>query len=582
MMKKSDCCLSFSLLSLLLSLVVGCAADDSAYSSDCVDCVDFPYPEAGTESGYDMEFPPPSSAGGTPNIDCRYLATANSGQQACLDDLDNETRSRFYDDLDAWCNQAEALSQQLSIYEATVCEDRDEDCWYHCDSWTLPTQWQDRDDRRALVLGDESARVNDPNVVFDDEMSAEDFGEEGSEAPVGHTNAPPEVSASLCVNQALAEDDTQYACRHQLESSVLKITACEADALAMIIQTGEQFELVLQKIEESSLYESRRVSLDFEPRDLLCTLDNSGGWIILLFGEQTTDMFTYTSNRIESLNESPDISDLLGSVTTDMAALESFTINQQGLQTWSYSVTSPIDTAGNQGLFTFHRLNNGPVSSTTPNNPVIAQQSLCLEGYTVDNLNLRSAYLNDDASVTLSDENTDFEYELFSQFKPFQALHSSELFLALSPQDLGERLDQESQKLIFSLWGDATDLSEANINDSLLPFPLIFDAEVWGYESVTLSQLVGSKALLRLRVKLEEAQDENIDPNDIKYAWGVYDILTDHLQIFEALQFAQSLGGTEEEFVFSDPKLHPTWLSWQLQYNGEKYLITQQLNTTNN
>ena len=97
-----------------------------------------------------------------------------------------------------------------------------------------------------------------------------------------------------------------------------------------------------------------------------------------------------------------------------------------------------------------------------------------------------------------------------------------------------------------------------------------------------MSKITGNKTLLKLRTEQNTTDEMSTGSSGLstdKYVWGVYDILTDRLQIIETVQIVQALGITVEDTVsLSDPNLHNSWVSWLLKSGENNYLITHELN----
>ena len=505
---------------------------------------------------------------------CSYLAVNESEPpiNLCLDTLTFPLLES--EDPQAWCGQSGQLAQALRLSQDGQCHDRDGDCWYECDSWSLPSIWQDLDDRRSLITGNEAERTTDDDGTTGIDMDME------LNAPVS-----PETSLSLCINQALNPDqdtESQLSCHHELLSASTTLFPCVKDAIAVVYESNEQLELSLQRITRNSLEEDHRVSIDFMPQSILCSLDDRASWIVLIFGERPLQIYEFDNQVIRTLNYDNTDQNLIDQFSLDAYALKGPYINQQGLQTWSYTLNTPEGSLDLRRRFTFNRLDQGPIFGEEVTDAIITQTSLALSTSTIRELKLRSAYLNSDYSVSLQDEDSNFTYTIFSQYEPFQDLKSSEIFLALIPRSLSGSMLAESQKIFFSLWNDVEELTQESIESSLLDFPLIFDAQVWGFESVILSKVTGNKALLKLRIEqntTDEMSTESSDPSIGKYVWGVYDILTDRLQIVELVQIAQTLDITVEDTLsLSDPNLHNSWVSWLLKNGENNDLITHELN----
>lgn len=561
----------------MTSSAESCDDEYSRYDEPCFREYNEDY--AGEEAGSlieDMELSESLDASSAPE-ECNYLAshTSDSGKISCLDLitlplLDSE-------DPLVWCEQTEALNLTLEGVQTSGCHDRDGDCWYECDYWQLPSAWQDPDDRRSAITGVVEDRMPQAAPPTDDSPTVSPTVPEME----GSTNT---TLSTVCVNQALGGalfSDSQLSCRHELFEQPLQIFACEKDAFIGVYRSADQFELVLQRISGQILEEDYRVYIDFVPQSALCTLDANQAWTALLFGEQPYEVYELFGQRIAPVVYEATAQALLDNLSPDFTELKDANVNQQGLQTWSYSLGSAEDPAESSRHFAFMRLDQGLVFGEELTQGVVAQQFLSTNESTIRDLNLRSAYLNSDNSVSLKDEDQDFEYELFSQFKPFQDLKSSELFLALVPKEPADSMNSEVQRLFFSLWGDATQLTQDSIEASLLDFPLVFDALFWGYNGVILSKITGNKALLKLRLRPSSTDEPLMEPSEVetaKYIWGVYDILTDRLQVFELIQLSQALGlPVEEELSSSEPNLHSSWLTWMLKYNDTSYLIAHEL-----
>lgn len=563
---------------VLMTLVLSCSDSDFNDVSYATDCEDDIY---GENQSCNNVYYSPNTTDMSPPIDmeldfdpnCNYLATSHTDtlSNRCLDLL---TQMMLLSEApQAWCEQDAQLTQALDLSQTDKCHDRDGDCWYQCDGWNLPSIWQDPDDRRALVGGSELER----------EQSSEMLREDDEEA-VGMTPPPSmtlDPTLSLCVHQALDPNltiESQPTCLHQLFNGFSKLFACEEDAIAVVSEIDGQPKLSLQRIQNNKLEEDYIVNLDFTPQSILCKLDDRQSWTVLLFGETPQQVYEFTNQTIAALSYGMTAQRLLDTLSLEALELEKTYINQQGLQTWSYTLNNLDSSLNLERSFTFKRLDQGTVFGEEDPDDILTQQFLLRSGSTVRELNLRSAYLNSDHSVSLKDEDNDLTYDLFSQYAPFQDLKSSEAFLALIPRNLSGNMLIEPQKIFFSLWNDADELTQESIESSLLGFPLVFDAQLWGFEGVTLHKLTSTKALLKLRTKLNISNDEEpdpLDPNTDKYVWGVYDILTDRLQTFEALQLTQALNvPLEANSSLSDPNLHNSWISWSLQFNEYSYLMT--------
>ena len=569
---------------LLINFFLCCSdANDVTSSEDCDDgpCFrEYNGDYAGEEAGSivkDMELGEPLDDDVAPAIDtCDYLAshTSNNDKLGCLDLitlplLDSEDPS-------VWCAQAETLNLTLEDGQANECHDRDGDCWYECDYWVLPSAWQDPDDRRSAITG-----MTETRARLTESAPPEDFPMASPDVPEMVEGLAP--SSTICVNQASDEalfNDSQLSCRHELFEQPLNIFACEKDAFIGVYRAADQFELVLQRISGQMLDEDYRVSIDFVPQSVLCTLDANQAWNALLFGEQPYEVYELIGQRIAPVVYEETAQALLENLNPDFTELKDANVNQQGLQAWSYELSPTEDPTEPIRRFSFMRLDQSLVFGEELTQGIVTQQFLSTNVSTIHDLNLRSAYLNSDHSVSLKDEDQDLEYELFSQFKPFQDLKSSELFLALVPKESTDSMNSEVQRLFFSLWGDAVQLTQDGIEASLLDFPLVFDARLWGYNGVILSKVTGNKALLKLRLRPNDIDEPLMEPSEAeaaKYIWGVYDILTDRLQIFEFIQFSQALGLPMEEEPRSEPKLHSSWLTWLLTYNDTSYLVAHEL-----
>ncbi|MAD60441.1 MAG: hypothetical protein CMH49_02860 [Myxococcales bacterium] len=505
---------------------------------------------------------------------CSYLAVNESEPpiNLCLDTLTFPLLES--EDPQAWCGQSGQLAQALRLSQDRQCHDRDGDCWYECDSWSLPSIWQDLDDRRSLITGNEAERTPDDPAIISMDMDMEPTAPD-----------PPQESLSSCINQALNPDqdtDSQLSCHYELLNASTTLFPCVKDAIAVVYESNEQLELSLQRITRSTLEEDHRVSIDFMPQSVLCTLGEHESWIVLLFGERPHQVYEFSRQRINNLIYEPNAQDLYEQVTTGSFELQDLQINQDNLQSWSYQLSSMEASIEQNRRFTFKRLDQGLIFGEEVAENIITQQFLSNEDSSVRELDLRLAYLDSDFSVLLKNETSEFEYELFRQFKPFQDLKSSEIFLALIPRNISGNMLAESQKIFFSFWDDVDEFTQESIESSLLDFPLIFDAQVWGFDSVILSKVTGNKALLKLRTEqntTDETSTESSDPSIGKYVWGVYDILTDRLQIVELMQIAQTLGITVEDTPsLSDPNLHSSWVSWLLKDGENNYLITHELN----
>jgi hypothetical protein len=138
-------------------------------------------------------------------------------------------------------------------------------------------------------------------------------------------------------------------------------------------------------------------------------------------------------------------------------------------------------------------------------------------------------------------------YPLFQAQGPFASITSSANFLGLVPAN------DMIKEIYFSLWSDPLPNEDET---SLLGLPLIFDAELWGYEQVELKSIVGAQALLRLKV----SNDDN------KYIWAIYHILNDRLTSFADIESTENLlaFGFHPDADWLSPQLHESHILWPI------------------
>lgn len=543
---------------MIISLIItfGCAEEsmvDSIYTGDIQDLgIDpriFTPPSSSTDSDqpvdddYDQSVYDDYDQAMSEMASCQLTALHQSNVTTCLDILDYSMGT---------CDLNEDIFYALKESDIETdfsCRDQDGDCSYLCDGWTLPPLLQDPDDRRASIRADQDM----PNMA-----------NQGSIYPQGNL---------LCTSSVEEDTESLNICRYDVifrEVSLIK--ECENDGILWIEPSEEReggFQVNLGWFDLTSNLTSPplRIPIDFQPSQIACALDADFNWNVLLAHSDLNIIYQFDNSdtRFEPivLNEAliPRLEE---------RALNLLTVNESRLFSWSYSppLNSQLDDLNRPSTvwrFSNSRLYYGDLPSQ-----VIDQQMGCLTCNNVS-MRLRSAYLMDDLTVKLSEEG--FEHELFNERGPFKAIDSSDQLLALVPNE------EEVSHLIFSLWSEASSLDPTMIDSTLLDFPLIFDASVWGFQSVTLKAMNGLNVLVTLKQIEEEPNAEIDETESLKTTWGVYNVLSDHLQLIDKNELISQLStlGIGNDLEWGDPLLHHSWVSWPVQENGILNLITIQL-----
>ena len=470
----------------------------------------------------------------------QFLAVHDSSLTTCLNDLNT----------DNWCDLSDDIFYILKlsgVEDEFSCTDLDHDCSYHCDRWILPESFQDPDDRRASL----NANVNRPVPE----------------------NALPHQQ--LCIDEGFVENSNGsnglYTCQNNLNTQEISfVKECENNGIIWVEPSTDmegQFKVHLGwlSLEDPLSLAQPEVVINFEPDDAVCALNDDFSWGVLLVESNTHNIYEFNGDRFELINVNDELTSL-----TDQLSLSKLTVDESKLFSWSYSVSDPSTSASR--VISVNRFFNSQLTYRDRPPQVISHKVRCLQ---CDNrgVKLRSAYLMEDSTVKLIDDDYDFEHELFNQLGPFGAIDSSDQLLALIPSG-----DQVTS-LVFSLWSEAENLDAMTVDSSLLNFPLIFDATQWGFSQVELKTMSGMNALVKLTLELGPENNMEMDPTPAnKSVWGVYNVLGNHLQLLNTVELENRLELDDSaEIQWADPLLHNQWISWHFTNAGIYSLITQQL-----
>jgi hypothetical protein len=534
---------------MIISLIItfGCAEESMVDSIDTDDIQDLGIDQRtvatpSTSLDFDQSVEPEADYDydqATSEIACQLTALHQSNVTACLDMLDYSMGT---------CDLNGDIFYALKTSDIETdfsCRDQDGDCSYLCDGWTLPPLLQDPDDRRASIRADQDM----PNMA-----------NQGSIYPQGNL---------LCTSPVEEDTESLNICRYDVifrEVSLIK--ECENDGILWIEPSEEReggFQVNLGWFDLTSnvTIPPLRVPIDFQPSQIACALDTDFNWNVLLAHSSSNLIYQFDNGntRFEPivLNET-----LIPRV--EERDLDLLMVNESRLFSWSYSNSRNSQLDDLNRPITVWRFSNSRLYYGDLPSQVIDQQMRCLTCNNVS-MRLRSAYLMDDLTVKLSEEG--FEHELFNERGPFKAIDSSDQLLALVPNE------EEVTHLIFSLWSEASSLDPTMMDSTLLDFPLIFDASAWGFQSVTLKAMNG----LNVLVTLKESNAEIDETESLKTTWGVYNALSDRLQLIDKDELISQLSalGIGNNLEWGDPLLHHSWVSWPVQENGILNLITIQL-----
>lgn len=565
-------------LSLLLSLMsVGCEGAEDLSEAD----VDFNEALSGTMvGGGDSIFAPMAGTEEISGGDCTLRATVaienDEGEDfnldsyfACLDRLDLS---------DGGCGLEERISEEINNIsllpgQVVICTDRDADCYYHCPGWKLPASLEDRDDRRATILGDVDARqmfIAD-SITPPSNGSGYIAGEDGGVDP--QAEAPPPEFSLNCL-ESIYEGKVCHYLLGDEEAELESLWACDHDGIALVSRS-ESVGLTLtlgHLIQNEQLLQRTKIPLDFVPGAVACHRnDSNGSWSVIIADSELGQVYRLLEGRFAPYNLISSAQDFIVSIglNVDLSAephsttITELSSDTNAFQWWRFTIHLEMSDALMPvlELFGMRIAGNAPHYQQLP--AEVIDLRLSCQGCNADQPTPRQARLLSDLSVTVSDGEE--ELGIFEVYGPFRMMRTSESLLGL-----GEELER-NELIYFSLWTEPL-----SGDDSLINFPLVFDALARGYESVELIEIKGMNALL----SLTEPLDQDSDPEEQKRFYAVYHVLTDRFirldTFFTKEQVAAfSLMGEDSlsEIAWSKPSLYSTWVSQIAKYQEKSYIL---------
>ena len=504
-------------------------------------------PDFGLDMDLDMDdLVPVDSDQEAPLVCDTVVATYNQAPEeiiACRDSLsegelgmlseNNQPICGLEDDLTETLKQALIGSQEGSeAPPEVICTDHDQDCYYNCEGWTLSEHLQDRDDRRSSIGNQEEGVERDPSIRFIDN---------------GCITNNEESDVNICVKTL----DRQ------------RTFPCHNDGIVFVTPDSnhpERYTVHMQAIDfnqgvdENSAVEA---ALDISPNELICHYDGVRSTILLNSTDPSAQDQLFS---LESSINGSRFSAFSITVDTDPTLVfsrpQNLQLDQSGLAWWEMSMPEDLVSIDDIERTWIGKLKDFNLQTTD----LPAGTEYYRFSYEQNNEEAsreRGAYLNSEGELRLIDRET--EYPLFDTEGPFQKMMSSDLLLGLEPASSDFR-PQSPDQLIFSLWTRSIDRS----SDELLAIPFVFDAQLFGYQTVKLLAINGMNVLVELTTAAEE-----------KKVWGVYNATTDHLQTFQHVRSPEILErlGIASDAEWAVPSLHENGVSW-LVYSQPFRLIT--------
>ena len=454
------------------------------------------------------------------------------------------------------CGQAEMLTNMIknnpaSSEDQVTCVDQDNDCYYVCGDWQLSVSLADPDDRRNTVPGDRTEE--DGTAIAGMESGAcINLSDDGNVGTI--------VEGTVCTY-------------HNHDQTFKPMWPCENDGFAWVSSEDEGLALNLNYLSESSESMMTLVSMpiDFIPAELSCHRGISGGWSVIFTDPSRGEIYRYVERSLLPYETPLQVETLIDS-GLELSAIDSLSMDSTAFQSWRYHLEDSQDPSGASAILGM-RVGNDVVHYDELPSGVIDHQVSC-NGCDPNMPLPRYAYLRDDQSVVISQTFAGVELpeeiKLFESYGPFEVINSSESLLGLA------KSNESNEELYFSLW------SEPLLDDdSLINFPLIFNARDRGYESAQLMDIKGMNVLINLRSANMEAEDLA----EAKQSFAVYNALTDQVfdleEVFNkntliSMQLIPDDG--ETEVVWDKPQLHDTWVSRVARVSLNQYLLIVKIN----
>ena len=566
------------LLTGLISIsftLIGCAEEEATLSSSSPN-------DSGLANGDDdVKDPDHDMEVFNSEPDCHLNAEERVGiGTVCLDQIDFVTE---------WCDregEIEELLNQASSHDSeksVSCSDVDGDCSYSCTDWILPDVLEDPDDRRSTITGDLEAREALADVMLADEDRAQ------SEL-IPDMSTTPELQSSTVLpspSDPLTCMDTLEDGR-AIEGSVClyytgedrpeRVWACENNGVAWISRVNGRLVLVLNHlIDGDHDFWRTEIPIDFIPGEVACHRDwVRGTWSVMTTDLEQSMIYRNIEGQFEPYNLLSAVGELYAGLdmpfdlrSASISSVQDLSVDANGFQSWGIDLDSLNHESSASPVFGM-RIEREAPQYYTGRAEVINQRFSC-NGCVSGNLMPRRAELLANLSVVVSEGEGDTREEvtLFEDYGPFKTIDSSESLLILGNEEEG------NERLYFSLWTES--LSD---EDSLINFPLTFEALERGYERVDLIDVNGLNVLLLLT----ENADESAEDQSMKGVYAVYNALTENFIVLNdflsADKLAALLGRVDldtKELKFNRPLLHTTWVSRVVQVDEENFMMVLKL-----
>ena len=463
------------------------------------------------------------------------------------------------------CDLADTLSElfEEQTGEMIVCEDLDNDCYYHCEGWTLPTHLQDPDDQRSFVTG-VSREVDVADSVSACRATAQ-MTESGVCCPVN-------LDIQSFDRPDLSSENTPTLCRLPIplaDDSTLKlITTCQGGALMWISEDTEgqtlnftqlstpnsltSFELDVQSYllssGEASIGEVNSLACIYTSEMAAMLVDTSGQ--LFYFGRgisgayETGSMYTMDT----SLGDVP-----LTALNWNTSALE---VDDMGLFRWEVEVTQETDSLPQVQRYEDYAYGYFQSRGFVELSESVVQRALSCQNCRDDRdlAYLTSATLTTEGRLEITSKNLGSDQDMTGiTLSPplgfFDEFKSTSSVIGISSVDEAGVMGLP-RRVTFSLWSDL----------NLQSVPIIFEASRWSFDHVNLISLEGGQALMSLI---------SFEGDTRRTEFGLYDVYADRLSVIDPITIMTMYLDQIDLSQFKTPVLTSNKMLWLQTDQGQ-------------
>lgn len=467
-----------------------------------------------------------------PPVECSHLASSDENVEICFDDLFFEFIST------GWCDQAGRVEDELRGLAS--CSDRDLDCFYQCDGWSLPSWLQDPDDQRPFIVGNLEARVDDEEVQTDAHYLPSCASDEELASPCCVlSNEGMSIEAPLLCRHVFEEESDP----NRAEETIELLQGCAGGGMMWVTLNAEgQRSLVFASLNELEHGESpniQKVPLSsISPITALACHFGESVTALLSSGESSLSFLAINLRGnlvVDPLYDTP----ILDGQPWDIKQIQ---VDEEGLYRWTLGVgEGPEARCFEDYAFKYLRSN----SLSELERCDLQRAQACLRCNSTDPLILREATLSSEGFLSLWFGSEASQMTLIHPYGLFSKLFSSAGLLGLEEiQATPPYLQIERVSLL--IW-----------NEALSQLPIQVEPTRWGFDRIKLLSLDHGLALIRL--------EQSLSTGEVVQRYGVYEPLSDRLTFIPELDALDHRFSAFNSMKQRDPILSGDWLVWEVE-----------------